>query len=326
MDRYSLIVVGDEMSPIRRFDVRRQSVRRAIWAAGVAVAVLVLGLVDYVRLRIDQRELDSLRAETIEQREKIASFDESLGTVSGKLTALNELERKIRIIANLPGSVAAGGADVVEVGSDDAASHLDAAAGGVPADALAPAGGGASAEAAPPASAPTKRSGDVSLLRQEAQRLGLVADGQELSLAALIDELEGKRRHLASSPAVWPAEGWLTSRFGYRVSPFTNSRQFHAGIDIAGAKGTDVIATGRAKVAFAGKRGPLGNAVILDHGYGVRTVYGHNDEVYVKRGQEVGRGERIASLGNSGRSTGPHLHYVVEVAGKARNPLDYIFD
>ena len=66
--------------------------------------------------------------------------------------------------------------------------------------------------------------------------------------------------------------------------------------------------------------------MILDHGYGVRTIYGHNEEIFVKRGQEVQRGQVIASLGSSGRSTGPHLHYVVEVNGKAVNPLDYIFD
>ena len=76
----------------------------------------------------------------------------------------------------------------------------------------------------------------------------------------------------------------------------------------------------------AGKRGPLGRSITIDHGYGVRTVYGHNDELFVKKGEEVERGQKIATLGNSGRSTGPHLHYVVEVKGKTRDPLDYIFD
>jgi murein DD-endopeptidase MepM/ murein hydrolase activator NlpD len=138
--------------------------------------------------------------------------------------------------------------------------------------------------------------------------------------------LESKRRRLASSPSIWPTKGWLTSRYGYRTSPFTGREQFHAGLDIAGAKGTDVVVTARGKVAFAGKRGPLGNSLIVDHGYGVRTQYGHVDELFVKRGEDVQRGDKIASLGSSGRSTGPHLHYVVEVNGKTRNPLDYIFD
>ena len=79
-------------------------------------------------------------------------------------------------------------------------------------------------------------------------------------------------------------------------------------------------------MSFVGTKGPLGNAVVLDHGYGVRTFYGHTHEIHVKTGEEVERGQLIASVGNSGRSTGPHLHYSVEVAGKAVNPMNYIFD
>jgi murein DD-endopeptidase MepM/ murein hydrolase activator NlpD len=166
----------------------------------------------------------------------------------------------------------------------------------------------------------------LSVLQRDARRLGRIAGEREISLAKLLDGLEGKRRHLASTPAIWPTKGWLTSRFGNRVSPFTGARQFHGGIDIAGARGTDVIAPARGKVSFAGKRGPLGRSVTIDHGYGIRTTYGHNDELFVKRGQEIERGQVIASLGSTGRSTGPHLHYVVEVSGKAVNPLNYIFD
>jgi murein DD-endopeptidase MepM/ murein hydrolase activator NlpD len=70
----------------------------------------------------------------------------------------------------------------------------------------------------------------------------------------------------------------------------------------------------------------MGNCVIIDHGYGVRTQYGHNQILHVRAGEEVQRGQKIAALGNTGRSTGPHLHYTVEVNGKTRNPLDYIFD
>jgi murein DD-endopeptidase MepM/ murein hydrolase activator NlpD len=168
--------------------------------------------------------------------------------------------------------------------------------------------------------------GRVGALRLEAERLGLIADARESSILDVLEKLESKRHHLASTPAIWPAKGWLTSGFGNRVSPFTGSRQFHAGIDIAGERGTDVIAPARGKISFAGKRGPLGKSLIVDHGYGIRTIYGHADEVFVKRGQEVERGQVIASLGSTGRSTGPHLHYVVEVKGKAVNPLNYIFD
>jgi hypothetical protein len=332
MDRYSLIVVGDELSPIRRFDIRRDLVRYALWGAGVAVFLLLVGFVDYVRIRIDNSELDGLRAESTEQRDKIESFDQSVAAVDSKLARLRDLERKIRVIANLPGSVAAGGTDVVEVGAEPG-GDLEALQ-GAPSEPF-PASNGDSIQPVPTHAAPPaveaipndpEADGRVSLLRGQVEKLGHVADARHLSLLELIEQLESKQDRLASSPAIWPAKGWLTSRFGNRISPFTNRRQFHAGIDIAGARGTSVIAPANAKVAFAGKRGPLGNAVILDHGHGVRTIYGHTEDVFVKRGEQVERGQKIASLGNSGRSTGPHLHYVVEVEGKARNPLDYIFD
>jgi murein DD-endopeptidase MepM/ murein hydrolase activator NlpD len=166
----------------------------------------------------------------------------------------------------------------------------------------------------------------MSLLRQEMKRLGHVAEQRQLSLVELVGQLEDKHQKLASSPAVWPTKGWLTSRFGTRISPFTGRRQFHAGIDVAGERGTPVLATADGKVVFAGSKGPLGRAVIVDHGHAIRTHYGHNDELFVKRGDKVERGQKIASLGSTGRSTGPHLHYTVEVRGKAVNPLDYIFD
>jgi murein DD-endopeptidase MepM/ murein hydrolase activator NlpD len=166
----------------------------------------------------------------------------------------------------------------------------------------------------------------VSLLKEAAETLGVVAEGQSASLADLVTALEGKHEFLASSPSIWPARGWLTSRYGYRVSPFTGKPQFHAGLDIAGAAGTPVIAPARGRVVFVGKRGPLGNSIVIDHGHGVRTQYGHNDDLRVKLGQRVERGDVIATLGSSGRSTGPHLHYVVEVHGKTKDPLDFIFD
>jgi murein DD-endopeptidase MepM/ murein hydrolase activator NlpD len=118
----------------------------------------------------------------------------------------------------------------------------------------------------------------------------------------------------------------VTSRFGHRTSPFTGRRQFHSGIDVASRSGRAVVAPARGRVVFAGKKGPLGRTVILDHGYGVRTTYGHNREIHVKRGQEVERGEKIAAVGNSGRSTGPHLHYAVQVDGRRVNPMNYILD
>ena len=226
----------------------------------------------------------------------------------------------------MPGSAATGGEEVVEVGREapPLESQLDGEEIPLPSEIAAPETP-PQEEVRPEAEADSDEP-SLEALQRDAQRLGTVATSQEQSLAEVTDQLESKRAHLASTPAIWPTKGWLTSRFGSRVSPFTNRRQFHAGIDIAGQRGTDVVSPARGKVVYSGNRGPLGKSLIIDHGYGVRTLYGHGDDLYVKNGDAVERGQRIATLGNSGRSTGPHLHYVVEVGGKAVNPLDYIFD
>jgi murein DD-endopeptidase MepM/ murein hydrolase activator NlpD len=328
MERYSLIVVTDETRPIRRFDVPRTRVRRAVVGAAAVALLLLVGIADYVRVRIEHAQLDSLRAENAEQKARIEAFDETVAGVQATLERVKEFERKVRIIANLPGSAASGGADVVEVRPAEM-GDLAGGEGGeeeeMPSTSPSPGRAGAGSRATSRSSAGSLDD-RVSQLRHEALRLSTVADQRELSLQELVAELEDKHQRLAASPAIWPTEGWLTSRFGTRISPFTGKRQFHAGIDIAGAAGADVVATASGRVVFAGKKGPLGDTVIIDHGHGMRTHYGHNDRLRVKRGDQVERGQVIASLGNTGRSTGPHVHYTVEVGGKAVNPLDYIFD
>jgi murein DD-endopeptidase MepM/ murein hydrolase activator NlpD len=166
----------------------------------------------------------------------------------------------------------------------------------------------------------------VAGLQARALHLARLAESRQESLGGLVDGLRGKSRRLASTPSIWPTEGWVTSGYGQRTSPFTGRRQFHSGIDVASRSGMPVVAPARGRVVFAGKKGPLGRTLILDHGYGVRTTYGHNGKLHVKRGQEVERGEKIAVVGNSGRSTGPHLHYAVQVDGRRVNPMNYILD
>jgi murein DD-endopeptidase MepM/ murein hydrolase activator NlpD len=324
MDRYSIIVVAEETAPVRRFDIRKDLVRRLTWCAAVAAVLLTACLVDYIRVRIAHSELDQLRVEVADQRDQIESFDATLNGVRSTLANIGEFERKVRIIANLPGSAATGGEEVAEVGVDSPEPEPQLDGSGVSAPTVTP----------PPDASSQRQSrievgSDESLLaalQRGAEQLGELAISQERSLEEVAGQLESKRAHLAATPAIWPTKGWLTSRFGTRVSPFTNQRQFHAGIDIAGERGTEVFAPAQGKVVFSGNRGPLGKSIIIDHGYGIRTQYGHSDDLYVKTGERVQRGQRIATLGNSGRSTGPHLHYVVEVKGKAVNPLDYIFN
>ncbi|MCH2186811.1 M23 family metallopeptidase [Myxococcota bacterium] len=326
MQIYTVMVVSDDQSPVRRFQIPKQRLQR--W--GVALGVLALlggvGAWDYMNKWRDTAELSELRQLSKQQADQLARFSQTLAVAENDLDRVRELERKIRIIANLPGASAVGGSEVTAwvpaSGSDavDGPAAAEAIPVGVPIQAISP-----QTEARDSSAAPLDSAGWTDL-EQGLRRAGGQAQRGVERLELLLEELDVKGQRLASMPSVWPARGWLTSGFGPRVSPFTGRRQHHSGIDIAAAEGTSIISPARGRVHFVGRKGAMGKTLIVDHGFGVKTLYGHTSEIHVKPGQEVVRGQKIASIGSTGRSTGPHLHYVVEVAGQPRDPLDYIFD
>jgi len=326
VESYTLIFVRDPHARPVQIAIPKARVKQAV--IGVAVAALVgcVAVWDYWRLRADNVELADLRVEALEQREQIAVFRTRLSTVDDGIAKVAELERKVRIIANLPGSAGVGGEGVAELVPQGVPVGPPA---GVPVDQTPPPdgmqgqGGG---QPFPEIGVDVSGIEVLDVLGNQALALTDASGDRVTSLETLLDQLDDKRQRLVSMPSIWPAEGWLTSRFGPRVSPFTGRRQVHAGIDIAAASGTSIYAPARGRVSFVGRKGPLGKTVVLDHGFGVKTVYGHTKEIHVSVGETVERGQEIAAIGSTGRSTGPHLHYVVEVAGKAVDPLDYIFD
>jgi len=123
---------------------------------------------------------------------------------------------------------------------------------------------------------------------------------------------------------IWPVDGRVTDAFGWRIHPITGRQQFHNGIDIAAPSGTPVKAVASGTVEFTGWSEGYGRIVVIHHGQGYRTKYGHLSRSVVSQGQKVGRGEVIGYVGESGNATGPHCHFEVEVNGRAANPKDYL--
>lgn len=156
------------------------------------------------------------------------------------------------------------------------------------------------------------------------QRLGEEVGVQKEVAKGLLADLERSRSIFAHTPGIWPVRGWLTSDYGWRDSPFSGRREFHKGIDIASEFSSDIHAPADGIVTSYGKNGNLGNYMVISHGYGIVTRYGHLDRSYVPVGRQVRKGQRIASLGNTGRSTGAHLHYEVLVDGIQTNPQRYL--
>jgi hypothetical protein len=336
MNRLQVIVVGDETSAVRRYQVPRWLLEYAPWAAVVIAVLVVAGGVDYVRLRADAADLDRLRQQTAEQRGELDTLAGSLTSLKEEFARLWEFERKVRVIADLPGAMVEAevpddAAAWLGGGSEEPRSSESASGDEIPTGeaGAAPGGRGGPESQEPPSPRGACLDLDHRVLagtRDGIRRLAIRATTQAVSFEDLVEGLEGKRHRLASTPSIWPTDGWVTSGYGYRISPFTGRRTFHGGIDIASDFGTPILAPARGRVVFAGRKGPLGKTLVIDHGFGLRTSYGHAAEIHVSKGQKVERGERVASVGSTGRSTGPHLHYAVEVKGKSVNPHNYIFE
>jgi murein DD-endopeptidase MepM/ murein hydrolase activator NlpD len=136
--------------------------------------------------------------------------------------------------------------------------------------------------------------------------------------------LQRSGERLAGTPTIWPTSGHISRGYGTCTDPFTGLRRKHEGLDIVNRVGTPVVATAAGKVSKAGWQGGYGWMVVIDHGFGYQTAYGHLNSIGIKSGARVERGQKIGTLGNSGRSTGPHLHYEVRVNGQPVNPTKYI--
>ncbi|MDH3325797.1 MAG: M23 family metallopeptidase [Gammaproteobacteria bacterium] len=150
-------------------------------------------------------------------------------------------------------------------------------------------------------------------------------DHSSLQLSVLESMIMNRELHDEVYPAGRPIKrGWISSYFGYRTDPFNGRRARHDGIDLAGKQGSEVIAVASGVVTWAGKRYGYGNLVEINHGNGYVTRYGHNDLVEVKIGDAVKKGETIARMGSTGRSTGPHVHFEVHKNGKVVDPMRYV--
>lgn len=304
---YTVLVIDDKGSHVRETLISRRFIWLLAVIAFITASVIGTGLYQYSRLYRSatekdymQIQLEKQKASIEEQRKQIQAFAQNINELKSSLVSLNGFEQKIRILANVEHK-------------DDQAS-LFSVGGSMPDDL--------------DADLALKEDNDR-LMRQMHEQIHQVNQGSEVqrkSFENLLSSLKSKRNLLAATPSLRPTTGWISSDFGYRVSPFTGRREFHKGLDIANREGTPIIAPADGVVTYADNRWLMGNMITIDHGYGMLTSYGHIDKLLIKKGDRVKRGQVIAKMGNTGRSTGPHLHYIVRLNGVPVNPLKYILD
>ncbi len=150
--------------------------------------------------------------------------------------------------------------------------------------------------------------------------------GLESRLQTVRSDVDKRNSLAAATPSIWPTHGWLSSSMGNRADPLTGEKDFHPGLDISADKGDPVYATADGKVIGAAMAGNYGNLIVIDHGFGIETRYGHLSAFKVQDGQMVKRGDLLGLVGSTGRTTGSHLHYEVRANGRILNPLQLLLN
>ena len=307
MKKISFFVLSNTGSRASQISVPISLIYVSVAMGVVVLAVLGYLAYDYHQLRTVGFVNQTYENQIIDQKEIIAgqhaqiqTFTSEINKLKSKLVTLNNFEKKIRVIANL------------DQGKDR--ESLFGVGGSIPED------------LATDVDLTKRQAGLLREMHEQVDSLHLATSNQKTGFSSLLEALEGQKNLLACTPAIRPVKGWMTSRFGYRNSPFTGRRELHKGLDIANRKGTQIIAPADGIVKFTGRKGLLGKTIDIDHGHGMITRYGHLKEILKKRGEPVKRGDIIAEMGDTGRSTGPHLHYEVHLNGVPVNPIKYILN
>ena len=289
--RYSVVLKNNSTGVVRRFIV-------PVWPVlGVAVWILSLPLLMGLGARWSaQSAIAELQRENSALRMETASYREATEQLAGQIATLQDAVNDL------------GDRAIVDPAASSAMEKLPNA---VKSRAM---GGGSSDPVA-------KSYGAFSSLDTTVGALREVLGAIESRLSIVRTGVERRQALAAATPSIWPVTGWLSSSYGNRRDPFTGGADFHPGLDISAGHGQAIVAPADGVVTTASHSGNYGNLVVIEHGFGITTRYGHLARFAVMNGQHVRRGDIIGYVGSTGRLTSPHLHYEILVNGRLTNPL-----
>lgn len=292
-DSYTVVILPSPTSEPYRFSLSKKTCKYVIGFSSVLILGLAGFFVQYFLMLGQLSELKDLRKETKTQKIQIQSFSSSIDDLKQQMTRLVEFDRKLRVITDI----------------------------GPPLESISTGLGG-------PEDTDLSHSNSklMASIQSDLGELKNKVIQQEKSFQELTEAVQSRQSLWASTPSIWPTTGWVSSGFGSRVSPFTGRRAMHKGLDIATRPDTPIVAPAAGIVSYYGFDSGFGKMVRINHGYGIVTYYGHLSKAAVKVGQKVKRGDIIAYVGNTGLSTGPHLHYEVYVNEVPVNPMKYILN
>jgi murein DD-endopeptidase MepM/ murein hydrolase activator NlpD len=295
---YTLLILPKKNSSAKKISLSSALVRGVtIFVMGLLLFIMYFSY-DYIHIRREQTELVRLKQQTVEQRRQIDGLVAKVDQFAVKMDELKQVDKKIRIMAKLV------------TGKDK--------------DQLLGIGGPVSEENRLRSKIVADDKAMIAVIGRHVDLLMDDAASREQSFAYLLAYLQEKKSLLAATPSSWPVLGWVTSEFGRRTSPFGSEAEFHKGIDIATRVGRPIQTPADGIVAEVAYQHDVGQMIRIDHGHGVSTFYGHLSKAAVRIGTTVRKGDRIGYVGNTGRTTGSHLHYAVMLSGVPVNPRKYL--
>lgn len=308
---YTLMVIPENSTAVRRWIIPSWIVRTGGIAGVFGLAILAIMLLDYRYVMGRISENKDLRVENRELRQQVQVFEGRISTIEETMERVRTFSTRLKVITNIEDRD-----KLVESLNED----------------LPEAASNTGVRVAEKSKDSPKNPEDARLALHQADwelRFDGLARQSSLLEQQLNDQYEllsDQKAFLDATPTRKPAVGYFTSGFGVRRSPYGGREKMHEGLDIANYPGTAIRAPADGTVVYAGAKAGYGQTLILDHGYRLETWYAHTRRILVRTGQRVRRGEAIAQLGNSGRSTGPHLHYEVRINGIPVDPLSYILE
>jgi len=299
-EHYNILIFGPKTSKTRHLKIHKKTFKIALYLFAFFLLSATFFFCDYIQVKKKVFQLGRLRQEAEAQKSQIHFFSSKIEDLEKQLSKLKDFDKKIRIIANL------------ERGQETTS--------------LMGMGGPSPTDVREKLKGEKDDRGLVRQMKADVERLQSEALSQEVSLSEIEKNLETKREMLIHTPSIWPILGWVTSGFGFRTNPFTGLTQMHEGVDISNRVGTPVVAPADGIVSDIGNDQVHGKIVVISHGFGVTSRFSHLSKVLVKTGQKVKRTDKIAEVGMTGRTTGPHLHYEVRLNGIPVNPMRYVLN
>lgn len=326
---YTVLIVPEKTSHVRRL-VIPSWIAKSVGAALAATFLLgIVMILDYWFVMSQISENKDLKLENRRLKQQVQIFKNKISTIENTLDRIKTFATRLKVITNIEDQNNL--LQSLNSQLPDAESNI----GAPPPISTSTSTSSEENPLAPVASSinEDRNNPEEILLRKDYEQLDekfVTLNQDSLFVEQMLQDeyelLADQKAFLAALPTRKPVVGYFTNGFGIRRSPFGGRVKMHEGLDIANQPGTAIRAPADGVVVFTSTKPGYGQTLIIDHGYGLETWYGHTRKILVNRGQKIRRGDTIAQLGNSGRSTGPHLHYEVRVHGTPVDPLSYILE